>query len=142
MEDIEKADMWWNLTRIAMAKMLSQYAINVLGKTPADVEVPAFVDVSADLDAEYANGVTLAYKLWIMWINMPNNEFLPYETVTRAQFGTALSRLLFGIEDGEDAYYSTHLKKLKEAWIITNDDPTLEELRGYVMLMLMRSSKK
>ena len=141
MKSIDEAEMLDGLTRIAMAKMLSQYAINVLGKSPADVEVPNFTDVSADLDAEYANGVSLAYKLWIMWINMPDNKFLPYETVTRAQFGTALSRLLFGIEDGEDAYYSTHLKKLKEAWIITNDDPTLEELRGYVMLMLMRSSK-
>lgn len=141
MKSIDEAEMLDGLTRIAMAKMLSQYAINVLGKSPADVEVPNFTDVSADLDAEYANGVSLAYKLWIMWINMPDNKFLPYETVTRAQFGTALSRLLFGIEDGEDAYYTTHLKKLKEAWIITNDDPTLEELRGYVMLMLMRSSK-
>lgn len=141
MKSIDEAEMLDGLTRIAMAKMLSQYAINVLGKSPADVEVPNFTDVSADLDAEYANGVTLAYKLGIMWINMPDNKFLPYETVTRAQFGTALSRLLFGIEDGEDAYYTTHLAKLKEAWIITNDDPTLEELRGYVMLMLMRSSK-
>ncbi len=141
MKSIDEAEMLDGLTRIAMAKMLSQYAINVLGKSPADVEVPTFVDVSADLDAEYANGVTLAYKLGIMWINMPDNKFLPYETVTRAQFGTALSRLLFGIEDGEDAYYTTHLAKLKEAWIITNDDPTLEELRWYVMLMLMRSSK-
>jgi hypothetical protein len=44
---------------------------------------------------------------------MPNNEFRPYDFVTRAQFGTALSRLLFGIEDGEEAYYSTHLAKLK-----------------------------
>jgi hypothetical protein len=52
-----------------------------------------------------------------------------------------LSRLLFGIEDGEEAYYSTHLAKLKAEWIITNDDPTLEELRGYVMLMIMRSAK-
>lgn len=141
MKSIDEAEMFDGLTRIAMAKMLSQYAINVLGKSPADVEVPNFTDVSADLDAEYANGVSLAYKLWIMWINMPDNKFLPYETVTRAQFGTALSRLLFGIEDGEYAYYTTHLAKLKEAWIITNDDPTLEELRGYVMLMLMRSAK-
>jgi len=141
MESIDDADMFEWLTRIAMAKMLSQYAINVLGKTPADVEVPNFVDVSADLDAEYGNGVTLAYKLWIMWINMPNNKFLPYDTVTRAQFGTALSRLLFGLKDWEDAYYSTHLAKLRQEWIISNDDPTLEELRGYVMLMIMRSAK-
>lgn len=141
MKTIDDAEMFDWLTRIAMAKMLSQYAINVLGKSPADVEVPNFVDVTSELDAEYANGVTLAYKLGIMWINMPDNKFLPYETVTRAQFGTALSRLLFGLTDGEEAYYTTHLAKLKEAWIITNDDPTLEELRGYVMLMLMRSSK-
>jgi hypothetical protein len=49
--------------------------------------------------------------------------------VIRAEFGTALSRLLFGIEDGVEAYYTTHLAKLKEAGIISNDDPTLEELR-------------
>jgi hypothetical protein len=66
MKSIDEAEMLDGLTRIAMAKMLSQYAINVLGKSPADVEVPTFVDVSADLDAEYANGVTLAYKLGIM----------------------------------------------------------------------------
>ena len=141
METIEDAQMEEWLTRIAMAKMLSQYAINVLGKTPADVEVPEFVDVPAELDAEYDNGVSKAYKLWIMWKNMPDNKFLPFDFVTRAQFGTALSRLLFGIEDGEDAYYTTHLAKLKEAWIISNDDPSLEELRWYVMLMLMRSAK-
>jgi hypothetical protein len=30
---------------------------------------------------------------------MPNNEFRPFDTVTRAEFGTALSRLLFGLAD-------------------------------------------
>jgi hypothetical protein len=63
MKSIDEAEMLDGLTRIAMAKMLSQYAINVLGKSPADVEVPNFTDVSTDLDAEYANGVSLAYKL-------------------------------------------------------------------------------
>jgi hypothetical protein len=44
------------LTRIAMAKMLSQYAINVLGKTPdTSVVVPTFPDVDAKLDADYNN---------------------------------------------------------------------------------------
>jgi hypothetical protein len=38
-----------------MAKMLSQYAINVLGKTPADVEVPEFKDVPAELNEQYNN---------------------------------------------------------------------------------------
>jgi hypothetical protein len=95
--------------------------------------------VPAELDAEYANGVTLACQLGIMWVWI--TDFRPFDPVVRAEFGTALSRLLFGLADGEEAYYTTHLAKLKEAWIIKNDDPTLEELRGYVMLMLMRSAK-
>lgn len=142
MPTIEEADMNGNLNRIAMAKMLSQYAINILGKTPDTTrEVPNFPDVDAQLDADYNNGVTLAYQLGIMWINI--DEFRPFDLVTRAEFGTALSRMLFGLADGEgDAYYSTHLEKLMSEWIITNDDPRLDELRGYVMIMLMRSASK
>jgi len=137
---IEQAGMNKPLTRIAMAKMLSYYAINVLWKKPDTARINEFKDVSDKLDAQYDNWVTLAYQLWIMWINMKNNEFRPNDYVTRAEFGTALSRLLFWIEDGKDNYYSTHLAKLMEEWIITNDTPTLQELRGYVMIMLMRSA--
>ncbi|MBR4634455.1 hypothetical protein IKO50_05955 [bacterium] len=64
MPSIEEADMESPLTRIAMAKMLSQYAINVLGKTPDTTKVvPAFPDVTVQMDADYNNGVTLAYQL-------------------------------------------------------------------------------
>ena len=135
---IEEANMYGGLTRIAMAKMLSQYAINVLGKKPANVVVPNFPDVSEELDADYDNWVTLAYQLWIMWIWIEN--FRPYDSVTRAEFATALSRMLFGTSDGEP-WYATHLEKLMNEKIITNDDPNLKELRGYVMIMLMRSAQ-
>jgi len=140
-DTIREADMDAPLTRIAMAKMLSQYAINVLGKTPdTSVVVPTFPDVDAKLDADYNNWVTLAYQLWIMWIGI--EKFRPFDLVTRAEFGTALSRMLFGLEDGEwNEWYSTHLAKLIEEKIITNDNPNLKELRGYVMIMLMRSAK-
>ncbi|MBO7505065.1 hypothetical protein J6T66_02730 [bacterium] len=43
---------------------------------------------------------------------MPNNEFRPFDLVPRAEFGTALSRMLYSTEDG-NPYYSTHLAKLK-----------------------------
>jgi hypothetical protein len=66
MNSPEEADMFGPLTRIAMAKMLSQYAINVLGKTPDTTRTISFPDVSAELDAQYDNGVTLAYQLGIM----------------------------------------------------------------------------
>ena len=139
MPNIDEADMEGGLTRIAMAKMLSQYAINILGKTPDTSKVvPAFPDVTAQMDADYGNGVTLAYQLGIMWIGI--NEFRPNDLVTRAEFATALSRLLFNTPDGEDNYYTTHLQKLMDEKIITVDTPDLQELRGYVMIMLMRSA--
>jgi hypothetical protein len=55
MDAIEKADMNGGLTRIAMAKMLSQYAINILGKIPDTSKTPDFKDVPAQLDADYNN---------------------------------------------------------------------------------------
>lgn len=138
MDTIEKAKMRWSLKRIEMAKMLSQYAINVLWIKPDTTRQNKFADVSENMDTEYDEWVTLAYQLWIMWINMPDNKFRPNDRVTRAEFGTALSRMLFGLGDG-NPYYLSHLAKLKSEWIITNDEPNLEELRWYVMLMLMRS---
>ena len=141
MDSIQKADMEWTLTRIAMAKMLSQYAINVLGKKPANIVVPEFKDITPELDEEYNYWVTLAYQLGIMWINMPDNEFRPFDLVPRSEFTTALSRMIYWIADWTDVYYSTHMAKLKEEWVITIDDPDLVELRGYVMIMLMRTAK-
>ena len=142
MNSIYSANMNWLLSRIAMAKMLSIYAINVLGKSPNTSRVPNFNDVSDKLDKDYNNWVTLAYQLWIMWQNMPNNFFRPYDLVTRAEFATALSRLLYWTKDWSDFYYSTHLQKLRNEWIISNTDPRMHEVRWYVMLMLMRSSIK
>ena len=141
MSNIEEADMYGPLTRVAMAKMLSQYAINVLGQAPDTSKVvPAFSDVDPQLNADYNNWVTLAYQLGIMWIGIEN--YRPYDLVTRAEFGTALSRMLYGLADGQwDEWYSTHLSKLMNEEIITVDTPNLQELRGYVMIMLMRSAQ-
>ena len=141
MPTIEEANMTWTLTRIAMAKMLSYYAINILWMKPDETRVNKFNDVSEKLNAEYNSAVTLAYQLWIMWINMPKNNFRPNDLVTRWEFATALSRMLYWIADWKDKYYSTHLAKLMEEKIITNDDPKMKELRGYVMIMLMRSAE-
>ena len=141
MPTINDAQMDGKLTRIAMAKMLSYYAINVLWQKPDETRINKFNDISEKLDAQYDSGVTLAYQLWIMWINMPDNKFRPNDEVTRWEFGTALSRMIYKIADWKDKYYSTHLAKLMEEWIITNDNPKMKELRGYVMIMLMRSAK-
>jgi len=51
------------LTRIQMAKMLSYYAINILGKNPDTSKTSNFVDVSPQMNAQYDNAVVLAYQL-------------------------------------------------------------------------------
>jgi hypothetical protein len=40
MDSIDLANMEWWLNRISMAKMLSNYATNVLGKKPENIIVP------------------------------------------------------------------------------------------------------
>ena len=146
MSTIQKAQMNWKLTRIQMAKMLSQYAINVLWMDP-DISkwIADFSDVTRKMNKDYDNWVTLAYQLWIMWQNMPNNKFRPNDEVSRAEFVTALSRLLYSTLDGKyestPKYYINHMERLVKEWIITKDDPKMKELRGYVMIMLMRSAE-
>lgn len=127
-----------------MAKMLSYYAMNVLWQTPDYSKwIVKFRDVSEKLDTQYDNGVTLSYQLGIMWINMPDNKFRPYDEVPRAEFITALSRMIFWIADWKwkIEYYVPHMTKMYNEWIITNTNPIMKETRGYVMLMLMRTKK-
>jgi len=71
----------------------------------------------------------------------PMKNFLPEQTVTRAQFGTTLSRLIFGRKyNGDQPYwYSKHLAALKQFGIIKLTIPELKETRGFVMLMFSRT---
>ena len=138
----EEARVDKKLTRIEMAKMLSQYAINVMGSEPDITRYNKFADVSDKLDSDYNDAVTLAYELWIMWINMPNNEFRPKDYVTRWEFATALSRMVYGTSDGKyrqtSKYYTMHIQKLESEKVLTQVDPAMMERRWYVMIMLMR----
>ena len=140
-KSIYDAKMYSPLTRIQMAKMLSNYAINVLWKEP-DISkwVIKFKDVSDKLNKEYDNAVNLAYQLGIMWQNIKNNKFRPYDEVTRAEFATALSRLLYWTKDWkwQIKYYEPHISKLHNEWIINRTNPTIKEKRWYIMIMLMR----
>lgn len=141
---IEKAKMDSHITRIAMAKMLSYYAINVLWMKPdASKWTIKFNDVTAKQNSDYDNAVTLSYQLWIMGQNIKDNNFRPNDTVTRAEFATALSRMLYWIEDWKwnVKYYEPHITKLYNEWIITNTNPKIKEKRWYIMVMLMRSAK-
>ena len=136
------AKMYSTLTRIEMAEMLSNFAINLLWKKP-DISkwMVKFDDVTNKLNLEYGNAVTLSYQLGIMWQNIKSNRFRPNDEVTRAEFVTVLSRLLYRIEDWnwKMKYYEPHILKLYNEWIINKINPNLKEKKWYVILMLTRS---
>ncbi|MEI6426281.1 MAG: hypothetical protein WCO66_02905 [Candidatus Absconditabacteria bacterium] len=135
--NIETADMEGDLIREHLAKMISNYAINVLGKKPDPKAVCEFSDISNESN-ELQGYMQLSCQLGLMGRGI--EEFDPRGNVTRAQFSTILSRLLYGeTNEGGNPYYAKHMAALKQKGILKNTDPSLQELRGYVMLMLMRA---
>lgn len=146
---IEKASMNGELTRIAMAKMISNFAINVLWLQPNTSIDCSFSDVPSSLDEQYNYGVTQACQLWLMWIWNDWNKtekFDPNTVVTRAQFGTAFSRALskasWKVVENGNPYYSTHLEYLQSEWVIKSTatpSPSTAEKRWNVMIMMMRA---
>lgn len=141
MSSIDNANMYGSLTRIALAKMIANYAMDVLNLEPDTDMDCSFPDVSASLDAQYDDWVTNACQLGLMGVGITN--FNPYGIVTRAEFGTVLSRALRGdMYDGATPYYADHLEALEDADIMTNiSNPSATEVRGYVMLMMQRAEE-
>lgn len=137
---IDNANIYWEITRIELAKMISNYAINVLWNNIESQDECEFVDVSKDLDEQYNFWVLKSCQLWLMgqWIKY----FRPYDKVTRAEFWTILSRTLFWNEyNSKDNYYNRHLTVLNSLNIIKDINNPINkiELRWYVFLMLKRS---
>lgn len=149
---IQDANIDGYLIRSHFAKMISEFAVNVLGNKPEIWKTwcAQFNDIDK-LNIELRSLVVKSCELWLMWLESdwktPSKSFNPSDRVTRAQFGTVLSRLLFGdfynIQDGETMlWYQKHLQALKEYWIMTKIDgdwPNYLEKRWWVMIMLQRA---
>ena len=145
--NIYDADMTGFLIRADVAKIISNYAINILGKVP-DISNPCLFDDIEKETPEMKWYIINVCQLWLMGYDKSNilkkDNFEPNSYVDRAQFWTILSRLLYGeVNDGGTPYYINHLLALKLDDIMFNiDQPFVRELRWYVMLMLMRSFNK
>lgn len=146
---IERANLHGELLRKHAAKMIAQFAINIMDKKPNDPTRCIFSDMKKEsLEMQYY--AELACKLGLMWLQSdgkPNTVFSPNAIVTRAQFGTMFSRLLYGNRYNAPAvwsdYYSPHLKALQKAGIMKNiSQPRNFELRGNVMIMMQRVANK
>jgi hypothetical protein len=92
----------------------------------------------------------MACNMWIMWIDAytlnPQESFNPDAIVSRAEFGTVLSRVLWWNKfDQDDTWdttrYQKHLQSLKEKWYMNFIDwqwPNYEEIRKFVWIMFER----
>ncbi len=145
MSTIDKANMNWNITRIELAKMISNYAAVTPHPWPAFIHNCDFDDVSSELDKKYDNWVTNVCKAWLMWVWIKN--FRPYDKVTIAEFWTILSRFIYWYiydvnPDSWTPYYEEHLKTLRYAWIMKDISNPMWRyaVRGDVMSMLRKSS--
>ena len=105
-----------------------------------------YKDVNTDL-GDLADYIQLAYQLQIMGINAdgtPIEAFEPHKLVSRAEFATVLSRVIWGNKHNisGDYRYSAHLQALKKYRVITSDVPAnWWELRGRALLMLHRNAQ-
>lgn len=139
-QTIDDANLWWALTRQAMAKMIVIFSLDVLKKTPDYTMSCKFDDV--DTGSNLASYIKQACQLWLMGQNTVH--FSPTWIVSRAQFWAILSRAIWWSEfEWWTPFYANHLKKLKETWImwkISNPEEK-EEMRWYVMVMLKRAAE-
>jgi hypothetical protein len=122
-----------------LSKMISHYAL-LLGKQPDfNTKWCSFTDLWW-LDYELQDSVLLACRMQIMWNGL--SYFNPNATVTRAEFATTLSRVLYGsLYEWWTPYYEHHLKNLKNEGVISNINPDLKESRWNIMLMIYRSAQ-
>lgn len=93
---IEKAELNRGLTRAEMAKMMSVFATKVLDKKVVKTDTVQYADVK--MDGDLPGFIQLAYQLQIMGIDAQGNalpSFNPNAEVSRAEFATVLSRVLW-----------------------------------------------
>ena len=139
MQSVSQANMDKPIIRAELAKMISNYAMNILWMQPDTSKTCYFLN--SNINSELAAYVIRSCQLWLMWQWI--SDFRPNDTVTRAEFWTVLSRTLrWNENEWWSIYYENHLKMLKLKWIMNKIDfPLNKEIRGYVMLMLMRADK-
>ncbi|HOQ78929.1 MAG TPA: BspA family leucine-rich repeat surface protein [Candidatus Absconditabacterales bacterium] len=144
---ISRARLYDPITRSELAKMMSVYFMKygnreqLKGKEGCD----GYTDIDM-INAELRGYIKTACELEIMGLQSdgktPLQEFRPNDYVSRAEFSTVFSRMLEGNKydnNKDDARWEDHLNYLHDRLIITKPDPTITELRAWILLMLYRS---
>ena len=140
MSSIDNANMYGDLTRGQLSKMISQWAEKEMGVKADETAVCSFTDTDT-AEGDLGTYVVKACQMGLMGQGI--EKFRPNDKVTRGEFGTVLSRAIWGDKyDGENPFYAKHLQALKDAGIMNNiADANATEMRGWVMLMLQRAAE-
>lgn len=150
MATVQAAQMTSKVTRGELAKMLSVFAQKFANKTAIEGKAgcAAFADLSTAA-GDLSGYIKTACELEIMGLDSdgktPLKNFYPNRTVTRAEMVTVLSRVLFGNQYDNNSttnWWANHMTKLHADGIIKNTNPSLEELRAYIFLMMYRMKGK
>jgi len=146
---IQDARLDWYILRKELAKMISEFAIKVIGLYPdfSKTQCDNYVDIDKE-SKELQFYIKLSCRLWLMWLNTDwitvKDSFNPNYYVDRAQFGTIMSRLIFWgkYNWNLDNRYIDHLKGLNKYQIMKYiDKPAMKELRWYIMIMMQRTNE-
>ena len=144
--DINEARLGDYLNRAEMAKIISVFATKELWMKPnTSKDCSNFAASMEGWSQEMKDYMVMSCQLELMWIHTVNYEaipdFMPSKRVSRAEFWTILSRVLWWntYEGTNENYYFRHLDALKANNIITNIDPNITEYRAWVLLMVYRS---
>ncbi len=145
MSSLTQARMCDGVIRSELAKMMSNYAINILEQEPDTSRACIFSDLDRQ-PQDLQEAAKTACQLGLMGLNADGtvaDTFNPTNTVDRATFATAFSRLLYGdtYNNAWSTWYDAHLQALYDNDIITNTIPSLSELRWYIMIMMQRSAQ-
>lgn len=143
-DDLSKAKLNKKITRAELAKMMVEFMSWVLEKEPIITGEVVYNDVDSQKLWDLSWYIQLAYQYQIMWINAdwsPIESFDPDKNITRAEFATVLSRVLFWSTYNQSwtNYYEKHIEALEQANILSNTNPNLVEARWWIMVMLHKS---
>jgi hypothetical protein len=133
------------LIRAHAAKMMSNYAMNVLDRQPDTKKKCLFDDIDSQSE-EIQQYIIIACQLGLMGLESdgitPATSFNPTIPLNKAQLATILSRMMYGPmhDNNEEGFWVGHVQAMQEVGIITITTDLFDPLkRAYALLMLMRT---
>lgn len=142
------------IPRREIAKLMSMFTIQIMGIYPDTKKESCnnYKDIH-NLSSEMQFFAKTACQLNLMWLKQngstPKENFDPHDKITRAEFWTILSRLIYGDiynvyswEESQYKRYEKHLQELYADEIMTKiKNPFIQERRSRILLMLYRSER-